>query len=113
MANAAVEFFEKHKADMAKMQKEMPDVVTGFGALFGKLMKDGALTTREKELVALGLAVALRCVPCINLHIEKCIGMGITREQVLEAASVVVMMQGGPGFTYMPVVMDALDALKK
>jgi len=43
----------------------------------------------------------------------QCRWHGVTREQVLEAASVAVMMQGGPGFTYMPVVMDALDALKR
>jgi AhpD family alkylhydroperoxidase len=74
-------------------------------------MKDGALTTKQKELIALGIAVAQRCEPCINLHVQKCLGAGNTSAEVLEAASVAVMMQGGPAYTHIPVVMEALEAL--
>ena len=37
---------------------------------------------------------------------------GATREQIIDAASVAVMMQGGPTYTYLPRVFEALDALK-
>ena len=37
---------------------------------------------------------------------------GATREQVLEAAGVAIMMQGGPTYTYLPKVVEALDALE-
>lgn len=111
--NPAKAFYEKHKTDMEKMKKDVPETMAAFGGMFQKLMKDGALTAREKELVALGMAIALRCIPCINAHIAKCIEMGVTREQILEVASVAVVMQGGPGFTYIPVVMDAIEACGK
>ncbi len=111
MANETQEFFEKFKGDMGKMQEQIPDMTKGFSGLFSNIMKDGAISVREKELVALGIAVAQQCTPCIRLHVQKCLGAGSTRQQILEAASVAVMMGGGPAFTHLPVVMDALEAL--
>lgn len=113
MENEAKEFFEKFKNDISRMKEQTPDTVNGFAALFGKVMRDGALSVREKELVALGIGVAQRCVPCIRLHVQKCLDAGATREQILEAASVAVMMAGGPAYTHIPIVMDALEVLEK
>ena len=113
MANEVAAFFEGWTADQGKLKGLAPDIARGFGGFFQALMKDGALSVREKELIALGIGVAVRCVPCINLHVQKCLQAGATREQILEVAGVAVMMQGGPGFTYVPKVMDALAALGK
>ena len=112
MAGECKEFFEKFKNDVAKMKQQIPDTVAGFGALFGKVMQEGALSVREKELIALGIGVAQRCVPCIRAHVQKSLDAGATRQQILEAASVAVMMGGGPAYTHIPVVMDTLEALQ-
>jgi AhpD family alkylhydroperoxidase len=86
--------------------------VKAFGGLFQTAMKDGAMTAREKELVALGIGLAVRCDNCIYAHVQKAVRAGATREQVLETAGVAVMMQGGPAYTYLPRVVEALDALE-
>ena len=106
-----IAFLEKFKAASEKMKQSAPDMMKGFGGLFLNIMKDGALKTKQKELIALGIAVAQRCEPCINLHVQKCLDAGNTPAEVLEAACVAVMMQGGPAFTHIPVVMEALEAL--
>ena len=106
-------FFEKFQNDTEKMKQQIPSITTGFGTLFAKVMGEGALTVREKELVALGIGVAVKCEPCIKLHVEKCLKAGATKEQMLEAASVAVMMGGGPAFTHVPIVIDTLEALEK
>jgi len=112
MTGEAKEFFENFKNDVAKMKEQAPDTVNGFATMFGKIMKDGALTLREKELVALGIGVAQRCVPCIRAHVQKSLDAGATKEQILEAASVAVMMGGGPAYTHIPVVIETLEALR-
>ena len=112
MGNEIKELFDKFKNDSAKMKEQIPDTINGFAGLFGKVMKDGALSLREKELVALGIGVAQRCTPCIVAHTKKCLEAGATKEQILEAASVAVMMSGGPAYTHIPVVMDTLEALQ-
>ena len=95
----------------ATVEALAPDIARGFGGFFQALMKEGALSVREKELIALGIGVAVRCVPCIYLHVQKCLQAGATREQILEATGVAVMMQGGPSFTHVPEVIHALEQL--
>jgi len=112
MAGEVKKFIEDFGKSVEQMKAQTPDLVTGFGGLFGKVMKAGALDVKQKELIALGIGVAQRCVPCINLHVQKCLQAGLSREQILEAASVAVMMQGGPAYTHIPAVMKALDELE-
>ena len=76
------EFYEKYKRDFGKMRQTMPDTVIGFQALFDATMKDGALSLKTKELIALAIGVAVRCEPCINLHVKKCLGAGATKEEI-------------------------------
>ena len=106
------QFYEKFKRSFGQMQKETPQTVSAFMGLFKNVMGEGALTVAEKEAVALGIAVALRCKECIRLHTQKCVEAGMSRKQILEAASVAVMMAGGPAYTQLPDVLDALDALE-
>ena len=106
------EFFAKFKTDIDKLKTEIPDTLQGFGGLFQKVMKDGALTVKEKELIALGIGVASHCPPCIRAHVQKCLEAGATRQQILEAASVSVVMAGGPAYVHIPMVLDTLDDLQ-
>jgi len=107
------QFFDDYKKSYAKMKSLVPDTVEGFSKLFSNVMKDGCINLKEKELVSVGIAVAIKCEPCIKLHVKKAMEVGATGEQILEAASVAVMMGGGPAFTYLPIVIETLDALKK
>lgn len=109
MENEVEQFFRQWSQDQGRLKDLAPDVLRGFGGLFQGTMKEGALSVREKELIALGIGIAVRCKPCIFLHVEKCIKAGATPAQILEAAGVAVMMQGGPTFTHMPEVMRALE----
>jgi AhpD family alkylhydroperoxidase len=113
MEDQPVRFFERWPADQAKLKSLAPEILRGFGGLFQATMRAGALSVRENELIALGIGLAARCVPCINLHVEKCITTGATAAQILEAAGVAVMMQGGPTFTHVPEVVRALEHFGK
>ncbi len=111
--NKTEEYFARFKKAIDTMKAEIPDTTQGFGGLFGKVMKDGALSAKEKELIALGIGVAVHCEPCIISHTQKCMEAGATRQQILEAASVAVMMGGGPAYTHLPIVLETLDDLQK
>jgi AhpD family alkylhydroperoxidase len=111
MKEDAAEFLESWQQNVERMKKLHPDAVKGFGALFQATMKDGVLTAKQKELIALGIAVAQHCEPCILLHVDKGLMAGNTPAEIIEAAGVAVMMGGGPAVTHLPVVIEALDAL--
>ena len=111
MSQEIKDFFEKFKNDAAKMKEQTPDMINGFGGLFAKVMGKGAITVLEKEFIAVAIGVAIQCGPCIRLHVKKCIEAGATKEQILEAACVAVMMGGGPAYTHIPIVIDTLETL--
>ncbi len=113
MAYEAIEFFKEFEQDVNNMKEEVPETLKGFSGLFSKIMKDGAVSLKNKELVALGIGLAIQCDPCIKLHVKKAIEAGASREEILEAASVSVMMGGGPAYTHIPEVIKTLDALGK
>ena len=106
-------FYDEWQVARQKMKEQAPEVARGFGTFYQTIMKEGALSVREKELIALAIGLAERCNPCISLHVQGCLKAGATREQVLEAAGVAVMMQGGPAFTHMPEVIAAIEHLEK
>ena len=108
----AREFLVKFKNDLEKMKAQSTATLNGFAGLFGKTMSEEVLTVKEKELVAIGIAVAKQCEPCIILHVQKCLDAGASREEILEASGVAVMMSGGPAYTHIPMVIDAIDELE-
>jgi AhpD family alkylhydroperoxidase len=111
MSTHAQDYYQQNATAMKPVRASMPDLIKGFGSLHQSAMKAGALTVLEKELTALAVGLALRCENCIYAHVQAALGAGATRQQILEAAAVAVMMQGGPAYTYLPRVTEALEAL--
>jgi len=112
MSNAK-EFYESAAVRSEKMKKSASSINSGFSAMFSKIMTDGAISVREIELIALSIAAAVHCPPCIYGHVKKCLDTGSTREQILEAVSVAVVMGGGPAYMHVMEVIEALEALGK
>ena len=112
MAGEAKQFLTDFGKAIEQMKAQTPEVVNGFMGMFGKIMKAGALDVKQKELIALAVGLAVRCKPCIILHVQKSLQAGATRQEILEAAEVTVMMGGGPAYTHIPEVLRALDDLE-
>lgn len=113
MSEDVKNWFEEYNALMPRVKELAPNAINGFAGLVGKVMAAGTLTVLEKELIAVGIATAIQCEPCIRLHVKKCLEAGATPEQVMEAVSVSVMMAGGPAYTHLGMVAETLDALRK
>lgn len=110
--NNAATFYENWPTEMNAAKQRAPEIGKAFGPFFQGLMKEGALSVKHKELIAVGIAVATRCQPCIYSHVEKSLKAGATGAEIMEAAGVAVMMGGGPAYVYAPVVAAALDHLE-
>src|SRR4051794_39209311 len=105
MSDNAKAYYENGAAAMRPVRTEMAEVVKGFASLHQATMKAGTMTVLEKELVALGIGLAVRCENCVYSHVRAALNAGATREQILETAGVAVLMQGGPTYTYLPRVV--------
>ena len=60
-----VQQYEQLKVLSAKLISEIPEVMAGFGELHSSAVAKGALDTKTKELIALGIAIAVHCDGCI------------------------------------------------
>lgn len=70
-------------------------------------MKAGAVDAKTKELIAIAVAVTLRCDGCISSHARNAAVKGATAEEVAEAIGVAITLNGGPGTVYGPRAFDA------
>jgi len=112
MADDVKAWLTEFKKSASAAKEHAPNAINGFGGMFAKIMQDGAVSLKTKELIAVAIGVAVQCEPCIRLHTQKCLDIGCTRQEIVEAASVAVMMGGGPAYTHLPVVVETLDALQ-
>lgn len=116
MNQDATRFYETWGARMTAAKAKGPDIGKAFGPFFQGLMKDGGedgLSAKHKELIALGIGIAVRCDACIYTHVEKCLKAGGTPKEIMDAAAVAVMMGGGPVYTYTTIVTGALEHFEK
>jgi AhpD family alkylhydroperoxidase len=58
-------------------------------------VKDGALSNKIKELIAMGVAITAHCEPCVKIHARRAIRAGATAREIAEVVAVVVMLCGG------------------
>lgn len=75
-------------------------VTEGFMTVHKNAISDGKLSAKEKEMISLGIAIAIRCEGCILAHVHAAVEAGATLEEIAETVDVAILMQGGPGVVY-------------
>ncbi len=109
--NDVQEFFKEFHQNNQKVGKYIPDTFRAFMGLHDSVIRDGVVSKKNKELIAIGIAVSSKCKPCIYLHTQAAVQAGATPAEIFEAASVAVLMGGGPSFTHVQEIVKAFDAL--
>lgn len=88
---------QRYHATAAELRKMIPATYDGYRTMHKEAMSDGELSAGVKELIALSYGIAERCDSCIASHAKGAARAGVTQQQVAEAVSVAILMQGGPG----------------
>jgi AhpD family alkylhydroperoxidase len=81
-------------------------VNSAFVRLRNEIMKDGALSSKDKAIVGLACAVAIRCDTCVEFHKRVAKMAGVTREEMLEAAAIGGLVRLGSGFATASIILD-------
>ena len=98
---------------MGAMIKDMPDTMKGFSTLNQAALKEGALSSKTKELIALGIAIYAKCDGCIAYHIHDALDARASREEIEETIGVSILIGGGPAVVYGCEAMVALGQFEK
>lgn len=93
------------------LRKASPDVMKAFAEMARAAHGGEALDGRTRELIALGISVAVRCDPCIAYHAEGALKQGATRTEIAEALAMAVYMGAGPSVMYAAKALEAVDQL--
>ena len=103
-----------NEADLAKFTK-----ITDFQKVLGEkffdwyssVFKEGALTAREKSLIALAVAHAVQCPYCIDAYTQDTLQKGCTEEQMMEAVHVAAAIRGGASLVHGVQMMNKVNKL--
>jgi len=71
-----------------------------FASLAQAALVEGTLNLKTKELIALGISVAVRCDDCIAFHVKAAVEHGASREELLETLGMAIYMGAGPSAMY-------------
>ena len=82
------------------MGKNAPELWKKFSEWYGAVFAEGALSEREKALIALGVAHAVQCPYCIDAYTQTCLEKGSNLDQMTEAVHVASAIRGGASLVH-------------
>ena len=94
--------------DITNWQKELGDK---FFDYYTSVFKDGALTAREKTLIALAVSHSEKCPYCIDSYTKDAISKGISEEEMMEAVHVASALKSGVTLVHSVQMMNKADEL--
>ncbi|MCT8338902.1 arsenosugar biosynthesis-associated peroxidase-like protein [Flavobacteriaceae bacterium TK19130] len=78
---------------------------------YGKVFEDGALTAREKSLIALAVAHTEQCPYCIDAYTKDALQRGITKAEMMEAIHAGAAIKGGASLVHGVMMMNKVNKL--
>ena len=103
-----------HSADLARfpeMGKSRPELAEKFFAWYGAVFADGALSAREKSLIALAVAHAVQCPYCIDAYSKDALEKGSDLDQMTEAVHVAAAIRGGASLVHGVQMRNRMEKL--
>jgi alkylhydroperoxidase/carboxymuconolactone decarboxylase family protein len=82
-----------------------------FFEYYAEVFKPGALTAREKSLIALAVAHAVQCPYCIDAYTTDCMEKGADEKQMMEAIHVTTAIRGGASLVHGVQMMTQAEKL--
>ena len=80
---------------MANMLKTITGINQKFVDFYREVFKDGILSLKQKELIAVAVSLGAGCEPCYETHLEKAKKLGNTDEEIREAIAVAEVVASG------------------
>jgi len=77
------------------MLKTIPEINQKFVDFYREVFKDGVLSIKSKELIAVAVSLGAGCEPCYETHLEKAKKLGNSDEEIREAIAVAELVAAG------------------
>jgi AhpD family alkylhydroperoxidase len=102
-------YYDKNiKPERDYLRSLKKDHVEALGAFNRKVFEEGAISKKNKELIAIACAHITHCPYCIDGHVKRAKEMGVTDEEIAEAIFVAIALAAGASSTHANIAMKAL-----
>jgi alkylhydroperoxidase/carboxymuconolactone decarboxylase family protein len=98
----------KKFGDIGEFQKPLADK---FFDYYGEVFKEGALTAREKALIALAVSHTVQCPYCIDAYTSDTLKKGCSEEEMMEAIHVASAIRGGASLVHGVQMMNNVNKM--
>jgi AhpD family alkylhydroperoxidase len=103
------EYRDQINAAVKEMSAANPELVRAYAGLHHANANSKRIDPKTRELIALAVAVTLRCDGCINVHTDAAIKAGAAKDEIVDALGVAVMVNAGAAMVYSARTIDAFD----
>lgn len=86
------------------LAKQQPSVVSALYRYKHEIFKEGALSVKEKELIAVSISMLLKCDTCLEVHAEEAKKQGATLDELREAMMVAMYLAGPSCMIWSPAI---------
>lgn len=100
-----------HAEDLKKfgdIKEYQPELADKFFDWYGTVFQKGALSQREKALIALAVSHAVQCPYCIDAYTDSCMKKGADEEEMMEAVHVAAAIKGGAALVHGVQMMNQI-----
>lgn len=101
----------EHLPNFGNIAAGNAELAEKFFAYYGAVFAEGALSTREKALIALAVAHTVQCPYCIDAYSKECLQQGSDLEQMTEAVHVATAIRGGASLVHGLQMLDQVNQL--
>lgn len=102
-----------YKMGLGMFTQKMPELASHYNAFTEECFKEGVLSQKEKQLIALGISLCSQDEYCIIYHLKGCLDQGATEEEILETVGVTAAFGGGAVMSQaVTLVQEAIEELK-
>ncbi|UAC47739.1 carboxymuconolactone decarboxylase family protein [Bacillus aquiflavi] len=103
-----------YKVGMGMFSEKKPELASHYHAFTEVCFKEGALSQKDKQLIALGISLFSQDEYCIIYHVKGCLDQGATEEEIFETVGVTAAFGGGAAMSQaVTLVQEAINELNQ
>ena len=112
--NSTEDALHEYKVGLGTFTQKMPDIASHYNAFTEACFKEGMLSQKQKQLIALGISLYSQDEYCIIYHTKGCLDQGASEEEILESVGVAAAFGGGAAMSQaVTLVQESIEELNQ
>lgn len=94
---------------LSQLNKYTPEGFKAYSTFSSTVMKEGKLSAKFKEIIAVAVAHATQCPYCIDVHTKNAVKLGCTNEELAEAVMITSAILAGGAYSHIANMIQSYE----